>query len=250
MAANVAKKAAGRSAREIAGMAFFGSVSAGTAYLGWWQVERYNWKVNLMAERKGQLSRDPVPLAESTFTRFEKVKCAGTFHYDQSMLVGPRHAPKASSAASGGMGTSGFLVVTPFTVDAPVGKTILVNRGWAARLKTDVAFERPPAEQAEERVEIEAVIAEDEVPGMFTPDANATTGTFFALESKTLAQARGLPEDTYIVEQINGSGPLLTKTTDSFLQVKVHPATHGGYAVTWFGVSGAALFIIKKLFLR
>jgi cytochrome oxidase assembly protein ShyY1 len=283
--------AARRAGTEWLGVALFGSAAVGTCGLGTWQLQRYQWKHELVARRRRMQEHVPVALGEARGEPYERVRCEGTFEYGQSMLVGPRSAP-ASAAQQGqsALSPTGFVVVTPFT-DRLSGRRILVNRGWIPRNRPELAAAvsedvvaptmpatpaapvassggwgwfgsaRAPAVAAQGPldaaaaavVSFEGVIGVDEEGGTFTPtDAKATQSTkmFFAVNAKTMARAKGLPDDAFLVDRVGGPGPLVSKSLESMLVFKVHPATHLGYAATWYGLSLAALVFLRKRFFR
>jgi cytochrome oxidase assembly protein ShyY1 len=277
--------AARRAGTEWLGVALFGSAALGTCGLGTWQLQRYEWKRELVARRQRMQERAPVALGAARGEPYERVLCEGTFEYDQSMLVGPRSAP-ASAAQQGqsALSPTGFVVVTPFT-DRPSGRRVLVNRGWIPKYRPELAsavseqavapavvapaasprgwgwFGSAHAPAAATQgssnsaavVSFEGVIGVDEEGGTFTPtDAEATQSTkmFFAVNAKTMARAKGMPEDAFLVDRVGGPGPLVCKTLESMLVFKVHPATHLGYAATWYGLSLTALVLLRKRFFR
>mmetsp|Transcript_23880 Transcript_23880/g.44327 ORF Transcript_23880/g.44327 Transcript_23880/m.44327 type:complete len:236 (-) Transcript_23880:8-715(-) len=224
------------------GVAVFASLSATTFGLGTWQVQRYWWKQELVAERKEVVNMPGTPLKDSTLQPYHKVQCVGTFDTSKTMLVGPRSKPKAAS--DGGMGQSGYLAITPFK-DEDSGKEILVNRGWVKRADEALAFKPEPGV-----VTFDGVLAENETAGTFTPDHESGSRHFFAMSALDLGPAAGLPQDVPVVERIDGGGPLVTKTPDDLLNFKVSPIVHVGYAITWYGLCSTGLYMIRKRFFR
>mmetsp|Transcript_6930 Transcript_6930/g.10971 ORF Transcript_6930/g.10971 Transcript_6930/m.10971 type:complete len:242 (-) Transcript_6930:1416-2141(-) len=236
-----------RKAVDWMGVSLFG-VAAGTTFaLGSWQVKRYFWKVGLVEERKEQLVKEPIALADlKEPLPYTRVFGRGTFAYDQSVFVGPR-SPPAGRKTGTAMKPSGFYVVTPFT-EASNGKQYLVNRGWVQRDKPMLAYveEKPDSNNL---VAIEAVVGVNESGGTFTPDNSKQDDMFlFVLDSKSIGKIRNLPEDTLLLDQIDGPGPVLSKSIESFESFKVPPVTHVGYAATWYGLCGTGLYMIKRRF--
>ncbi|KLU83254.1 hypothetical protein MAPG_02319, partial [Magnaporthiopsis poae ATCC 64411] len=83
--------------------------------LGTWQVYRLKWKTDLIAKCEDRLVRPPLPLpprvdpaAVEDFD-YRRVYATGRFRHDQEMLIGPRVKD----------GEQGFMVVTPFEMEAP-----------------------------------------------------------------------------------------------------------------------------------
>ncbi|ODV79187.1 mitochondrial protein [Suhomyces tanzawaensis NRRL Y-17324] len=94
--------------------------------LGCWQVQRLNWKVEVIARSENALAQPPIEelpanLDPSVIPEFEyrRFKVKGEFDYSQEMFLGPRMRN----------GILGYLVVTPFKRSSG-GKPILVERGW------------------------------------------------------------------------------------------------------------------------
>ena len=100
---------AARSARKgRIGVAVFSGMVGMTGCLSFWQLQRYQWKVKLIEERKEQLSWPPrslsaiVPDASAGMPadcEFTPVSCEGTFVHSQQILVGPRSAPPGATVA-------------------------------------------------------------------------------------------------------------------------------------------------------
>ncbi|GBG25121.1 Surfeit locus protein 1 [Hondaea fermentalgiana] len=233
------------------GLGLFGSLAAGTFGLGSWQVKRYFWKVDLVEERRRMLERDAVPLAEAS-RPYERVRCSGTFDYAQSMFVGPRSAPAHGVQGTGAMQPSGWYVVTPFT-DKDSGKRVLVNRGWIPRDQQQLALQG--LEKGLDAESFDGVLAKAEEGGTFTPDKLSNESVeYFRMDVETMRAQRGLPENTPLVERVQTSPQEATimprpKAPEDMMVFQVHPMTHVGYAATWYGLSAAGLFLIRKRFL-
>ncbi|KAK3257163.1 hypothetical protein CYMTET_33741 [Cymbomonas tetramitiformis] len=76
------------------GYLLFGIPCAATAYLGTWQLQRYQWKSDLIASREEQLSKDPISLralyeSEEQILEYHKVLCEGVLDIKSSKFVRP-----------------------------------------------------------------------------------------------------------------------------------------------------------------
>lgn len=126
----------------IPGLATFG--------LGTWQLQRRQWKVELLDYRRNRLGDAVVPLdvaldlASSDSSRnidqqeppksalasleFRRVLCEGTYAEDQSLYLGPR------GRSTHGVTEKGYFLITPLLPvqgqDGSVQVPVLVNRGW------------------------------------------------------------------------------------------------------------------------
>lgn len=99
--------------------------------LGCWQIQRLQWKTDLITKFEDRLIKPPLPLPAridpDSIADFDyrRVYATGTFRHDQEMLIGPRLHD----------GDNGYLVVTPFEMVDPQGQkgTVLVSRGWISK---------------------------------------------------------------------------------------------------------------------
>lgn len=100
--------------------------------LGCWQVQRLNWKVELISQNEKSLAQPPIeglPLhldrtIVSEEFEYRKFKLKGRFNYDEEIFLGPRMRG----------GELGYLVIAPF-IRSDGGKPILVERGWIKKDK-------------------------------------------------------------------------------------------------------------------
>ncbi len=88
-----------------------------------WQLERLQWKTNLIAERRAAVQSAPVPLPktldEARSLEFHPVVAEGVFLNDKEIFLG---------AASPRGGEPGFQVLTPLRLAD--GRIVFVNRGF------------------------------------------------------------------------------------------------------------------------
>jgi cytochrome oxidase assembly protein ShyY1 len=127
-----------------AGIAFFGSLCAGTFGLGVWQTRRYTEKVELLAQRDRAMALAP---SDDVHRAVGRIRINGTFDHAKEFYVGPRGSPLHQSNGSLGVPQHGYFVFTPLTLKlhedsslsgaAPCEESVLVNRGWVPRQKVD-----------------------------------------------------------------------------------------------------------------
>jgi surfeit locus 1 family protein len=107
--------------------AFWPMLIAGAGFLlliglGIWQLERLQWKTELIADRAAALAAAPVPVPQDSEAArrldFHRVRAEGEFLHDHELFLG----------ASNPAGTTGFHVVTPLRLAD--GRLLLVDRGW------------------------------------------------------------------------------------------------------------------------
>lgn len=194
---------------------------------------------------------------------FRRVQISGTFRHEDEVLVGPRGPPKdtlgnkgpLSGRSSGGMGVSpqGYYIYTPLTRRNNEG-TILVNRGWVpiSYEKNNLPWNRPTG-----IVNLVGVTTEAEQPRFFSPP-HPTPPKLLWLERNVLEERTGTTglAPLIVTETANDNIATAPKDTISFPvkpvdktvgEFAVLPETHAGYAITWFGLSGAGVFMMKKM---
>lgn len=84
------------------GVAFLGTICAGSFYLGIWQTQRYNWKVSMIEETKKKAASPAEimpPLSQSGLSEYiiqmvgRRVSVTGTYDHGKEILIGPRSPP-------------------------------------------------------------------------------------------------------------------------------------------------------------
>ncbi|RMJ22760.1 COX1 assembly protein [Aspergillus sp. HF37] len=152
--------------------------------LGTWQIQRLEWKTNLIAKYEDHLVKPPLPLppavdpdAISEFD-YRRVHATGRFRHDQEMLIGPRIRE----------GQNGFFVITPLERDNGQS-TVLVNRGWISKKLRDQKDRVLGVPQGE--VTVEGLLREPLKKNMFTPDNKPEEGKFYFPDVKQMAEFTG-----------------------------------------------------------
>ncbi|KAL3156235.1 hypothetical protein ABBQ32_012512 [Trebouxia sp. C0010 RCD-2024] len=242
-----------------------------TAFLGTWQVQRRQWKVDLLQARTAALKAEGAELSElpPQPAEFTRVHVQGQFDHDASLYVGPR--PRSSM----GSATNGYQIITPLH-SSQWEKPVLVNRGWVpATWRSDPKFRRH-WESKDGRTSLQAVTRVSEDPSAFVPQNNPKTGEWFWIDVPAMAASLDLPSDTPLVEVVSveerqptSSGPTamdvlglrtnrplnmeeypITRSVSELMRFKVTPEDHRNYALTWYTLSAAtgamAFGILRK----
>ncbi len=199
--------------------------------LGIWQVQRLNWKQDVLARIDARISAAPVSLPNApseAADEYLNVKASG------NLLETPIHILTSQKPEG-----PGFRVVQPFMLDT--GQRLLVDLGFVPEANKD---ERPFVGNV---TVTGALLWPDEVDG-FTPAPNLTKNIWFARDLPAMAQTLG-------------TDPILIVASDTFpaLAPRLTPVTidipndHFGYAVTWFSLAavwgmmtGYALWRIRR----
>lgn len=97
----------------------------GALALGTWQVQRLQWKNELIAERQARRGAPPLAALPENFDperhEFRKVRVTGRFVHEKEIHL----------AALTPRGNHAFHIVTPLRLEG--GGILLVNRGWVPR---------------------------------------------------------------------------------------------------------------------
>lgn len=222
---------------------FFGAPVAVTFSLGVWQLQRLSRKRKLIAARKRGLAQAPLS-ADELFDEGEndvehrRVTLMGALLHPQTMLVGPRPAPKGLPASAG---TTGYLVITP--LHTPDCRTYLVHRGWVPSTLEDLTQSAGANEVGSELVTFTGVLRKTERRNRFVPENVPNMDLWFSIDVKEMFATRGVRDggtETFIewVEPVHESGWPHSRGLEEFMEVATSPETHVTYAVTWFLLSG------------
>lgn len=152
--------------------------------LGTWQIQRLDWKTNLITKFEDRLLKPPMPLPPAVdpdaVVDFDhrRVLATGRLRHDQEMLVGPRMRD----------GQEGFVVVTPLERGGGQS-TLLVNRGWISKKLADKKDRVLGLPQGE--VTVEGLLREPFKKNMFTPDNKPEDGKFYFPDIEQMAELTG-----------------------------------------------------------
>jgi len=276
------KKKTSSSAGGIIGPAVFLSLAAFTGMLGYWQLKRRKWKVDLIDSRTKKLQMDPIPLEEvlrsmqegDTFDgaaddalEFRQVTVEGVLDYSQEMIVGPRSAPTHLDSKLAGM-RGGFFIITPMRLTNG-GPTILVNRGWVRSDQKDIIHEEKLMKSAKGEgrvVTLSGVLRDAETPSSFLPQKGEATGrNWLYIDPNAMmetAVAKGFERrdaeenevETLLLDVLSPQssdqpGRLwpVRKSAKDYVNYHTTPQMHSVYAGTWFSLAAA---IVGLTFMR
>ena len=209
--------------------------------LGFWQVQRLEWKQAIIAERAERLAAPPidiaaVPAAGWRSLEHRRVKIAGTYLHDREILV-------LNSVRNGQTGVD---LITPMALQS--GGTVLVNRGWVPRdwlrgeLRDDPQMRRPAGTVKRTGI----LRAGGKGGNPWIPDNEPARDQWYHVDVAQMAAKAGLADTRpYIVKLAPGDdrpGYPRGPHADSGIRNK-----HLEYAITWFGLA-ATLVVIYVLY--
>ncbi|MBJ3777541.1 SURF1 family protein [Acuticoccus sp. 2012] len=206
--------------------------------LGVWQLERREWKRDLIARVDARIAAAPAappgpaewPTLSDSEIEYKHVIMTGHFS-DGDALV------QAVTARGGG-----FWVVAPFVTDA--GFTVLVNRGFVP------ADRRADPRPADETV-VTGLVRISELGGGFLRSNRPEAGRWYSRDVPAIAETLGATDvaPSYFVDAdarpgAPGALPIGGLTVVSF------PNSHLVYALTWFALAAMALFAGGLVFVK
>ena len=207
--------------------------------LGFWQVQRLQWKDALLAQISARIDAAPVPLppraqwaalAQPQF-EYTRVSVNGEFDHARELLI--------FRAAGAGLPEPGFHVVTPLRIAGTSGEAyVLVNRGFVPdRLKAPSARS---AGQVQGMVTITGHVRGQEQRSVFTPADTPGKGVWYTRDVEAmraylkLENAAPFAIDADAPENPGG----WPKPGAARLRI---PNNHLSYAVTWFGIAATLI---------
>ena len=209
--------------------------------LGIWQVERLQWKGDLIARMVEQGRAAPLSLAEvearmaaGEDVEFMRAEATGRFVHDGELFV--------FSTLDGEMG---WKVVTPLKTDD--GGAVLVDRGFIPYdLKAPGA--RAGSQEAGTVSLTGAVRRYTSAPAPFVPDNDVDANVWHWWALPAMAEAAGVQGAWPFILQAEPRPGDPAWPLASTLDPADIPNRHLGYAVTWFGLA-AMLIIVNGLYL-
>jgi surfeit locus 1 family protein len=215
--------------------------------LGTWQVQRLQWKENLLATIEARIAAEPADLAEieaawaeTGDVEYLPVRLSGTFEHDSAQYFLATHE-----------GQSGWYVYTPLRLEE--GRTIIVNRGFIPYDMKDAAAR--DWQEPEGEVTFTALARNPlyEKPGWIVPDNNPAGNVWYWKDYPAMRGAMGLDEETTLpffadigayegVRAQRFPVPGVTRVT--------LPNNHLQYAITWYGLAAALAGVAGFMFFR
>lgn len=209
--------------------------------LGWWQLQRLQWKTELIEELQIRGAAPAIPLPTdpripAADLEFRKVTVSGRYIHEAEMRLLNRVRD----------GMPGINLVTPLVRDDPPGGTVLVNRGWVPLDWPGTPTGGDSAEPT--KVEVTGIVRTAAPPGWLTPDNEPTANNWYYIDLEAMANAAGVlaRSDYYIMatdERTVSDSPNAWLVPDPHQWSVDLPNNHLSYAITWFSLAAILLVI-------
>ena len=188
--------------------------------LGFWQIYRLNWKLDLINQIENSLKNDPVELTQTNKKNYLRVKTSGQIDFDYQIYL--YHLNEN--------GKPGFEVVNPISIE---NENYLINRGWIPFDKKD----KPEINLINESSIIGTLKLQHKA-STFKPNNDANKNYWFTLNREDIFKYTGKKFSDYII-YLNGDyklpKPKVITTNIS--------NNHKKYAITWFSMAISILLI-------
>lgn len=209
------------------------------ATLSVWQIQRLEWKKDLIARMEEaklqpETTLDPTAPAESLKAlEYRPVRVSGTFVPGKEYHLGARYLN----------GRLGYTIAAPLNVadDAPL---LLVERGWVPVDKKELATR--PDSLPTGPVTLHGTVRLPIQPKWMTPENQPAKNFWFYLDEKTIAADLGRKVAPVIFQVVGKpDGDALPVPNDGVIEVR---NDHLGYAITWalIGIGAGVIYWISR----
>lgn len=193
-------------------------------WLGFWQVQRLEWKLGVIAQIDARIAAAPIPLPDvldPVQDSYLPVKVRG--------VIEPAYLRVLVSQKETG---AGYRIISALDMG---GRRVLLDRGFARADQPDI-----PVHEGSETVDGNLQWPE-EIDG-FTPEPDHTGNIWFARDVAAMAQALGTEPILVVAKQTSfDDSPVTPLPVDTAAITNDHLS----YAITWFSL--AAIWVAMTL---
>ena len=188
--------------------------------LGFWQLYRLNWKLNLIQEIENSLKNDPIELSNVKEKNFLRIKTSGAIDFDKQIYLYNLNDN----------GKPGFEVINPILIN---NENYLINRGW-------IPFDQKDQSEINlvDENNIIGTLKLQSKASTFKPENDIEKNYWFTLDRDDVLQYTGKNFSNFII-YLNGDY--------NIPKPKVITANisnnHKKYAITWFSMAISILLI-------
>ena len=188
--------------------------------LGFWQIYRLNWKLELIEQIENSLKNDPVELSNIEKKNYLRIKTSGDIDFDKQIYL-----YNLNDA-----GKPGFEVINPIKIG---DENYLVNRGWIPFEKKDL-----PEINLVDQNQIVGTLMLQTKSSTFKPENDIEKNYWFTLDRKDILKFTGRNFSEYVI-YLNGDYKI---PKPRVITAKISN-NHKKYAITWFSMAISILLI-------
>ncbi len=188
--------------------------------LGFWQIYRLNWKLELIEQIENSLKNDPVELSNIEKKNYLRIKTSGDIDFDKQIYLYNLNDT----------GKPGFEVINPIKIG---DENYLVNRGWIPFEKKDL-----PEINLVDQNQIVGTLMLQTKPSTFKPKNDIVKNYWFTLDREDILKFTGRNFSEYVI-YLNGDYKI---PKPRVITAKISN-NHKKYAITWFSMAISILLI-------
>ena len=188
--------------------------------LGFWQIYRLNWKLELIEQIENSLKNDPVELTSIEKKNYLRIKTSGEIDFDKQIYL-----YNLNDA-----GKPGFEVINPIKIG---DENYLMNRGWIPFEKKDL-----PEINLVDQNQIVGTLMLQTKPSAFKPENDIEKNYWFTLNREDISKFTGRNFSEYVI-YLNGDYKI---PKPRVITAKISN-NHKKYAITWFSMAISILLI-------
>ena len=193
--------------------------------LGTWQVNRLQWKTELINAFKERSQSEAIyPDFTGDVVEFQRVVLDGRFDHENTIYLTGRTYE----------GNAGFHVVSAFETNK--GDVFFINRGWVSEAYREP--EKRPFSMTKGTVQIEGIVRLPQRQGYFVPDNEPQAGFWFTMKPDEVATYLSITQAQtgFYIDAIRDPNAKLTLPIAAEVKIDVRNS-HLNYAVTWYGIA-------------
>ena len=188
--------------------------------LGFWQIYRLNWKLELIEQIENSLKNDPVELSNVEKKNYLRIKTSGDIDFNKQIYL-----YNLNDA-----GKPGFEVINPIKIG---DENYLMNRGWIPFEKKDL-----PELNLVDQNQIVGTLMLQTKPSTFKPENDIEKNYWFTLNREDISKFTGRNFSEYVI-YLNGDYKI---PKPRVITAKISN-NHKKYAITWFSMAISILLI-------
>ena len=188
--------------------------------LGFWQIYRLNWKLDLIEQIENSLKNDPVELSSIEKKNYLRIKTSGEIDFDNQIYL-----YNLNDA-----GKPGFEVINPIKIG---DENYLINRGWIPFEKKD----RPEINLVDQNQIVGTLMLQTKASS-FKPENDIQNNYWFTLNREDISKFTGRNFSEYVI-YLNGDYKI---PKPRVITAKISN-NHKKYAITWFSMAISILLI-------
>ena len=188
--------------------------------LGFWQIYRLNWKLDLIKQIENSLKNDPVELTSIEKKNYLRIKTSGDIDFNKQIYLYNLNDN----------GKPGFEVINPIKIG---DENYLMNRGWIPFEKKDL-----PEINLVDQNKIVGTLMLQTKPSTFKPENDIEKNYWFTLNREDISKYTGRNFSQYVI-YLNGDYKI---PKPRVITAKISN-NHKKYAITWFSMAISILLI-------